>query len=106
MPAPSNIERWFSQVGSLTQTSLSGNQWARKSAPTFRPPLEPIVCKVAMRCDASTSLPAPNSSACTALRKLAAPSIGRYGFGPPRSTTSASARRTDSSTGMRPASSK
>ena len=42
----------------------------------------------------------------TSARQLAAPSIGRYGFGPPAATICASARRTESSTGMRPSSSK
>ena len=77
MPAPSNIERWLSQVGSLTQTSLFGNQRLMKSAPTFSPPDEPTDWMVATRLDAITSCPAPNSSSCTARRKLAAPSIGR-----------------------------
>ena len=50
-PAPSNIERWFSQLGSLTQTSLPGSQRAMKSAPTLRPPLEPTDWIVATRPD-------------------------------------------------------
>ena len=77
MPAPSNIERWLSQVGSLTQTPLFGNQRLMKSAPTFRPPEEPTDWIVATRLDCSASCAAPNSSCCTPERKLAAPSIGR-----------------------------
>jgi hypothetical protein len=48
-----------------------------KSAPTFSPPLEPIDWIVATRPLRTASWPAPKSSACTAARKLAAPSIGR-----------------------------
>jgi len=55
MPAPSNIERWLSQVGSLTQTSLLGNQRLMKSAPTFSSPYEPTYWIVATRLLAITS---------------------------------------------------
>jgi hypothetical protein len=76
--APSNMARWLSQVGSLTQTWLSGSQRLMKSAPTFSPPLEPTVCSVATRRSLSASCPAPNSSACTALRRRRClPSAGR-----------------------------
>jgi hypothetical protein len=84
----------------------AGNQRARKSAPTFRPPLEPTAWIVTTRPERVASWSVPNSSVCTALRKFAAPSIGRYGFGPEAAQTCCSARRTESSTGMRPASSK
>ena len=40
-------------------------------------PLEPTVCKVAMRPLLTASCAAPKSSCCTALRMAAAPSIGR-----------------------------
>ena len=77
MPAPSNIERWFSQLGSLTQTPLVGSQRAMKSAPTLSPPLEPTDWIVATRAEAIASWTSPNNSFCTSLRKFAAPSIGR-----------------------------
>ncbi len=63
MPAPSNIERWLSQVGSLTHTPLSGNQRLRKSAPTFRPPLEPTDWIVATR-PVATAGDGPCASRC------------------------------------------
>ncbi len=77
-----------------------------KSAPTLSPPLEPTAWIVATRPLAIASWSLPKRSDCTAARKFAAPSIGRYGLAASRATTSCSARRTDSSTGIRPASSK
>ena len=44
---------------------------------TFSPPLEPTVCKVAMRLLLTASCSRPNSSSCTARRQAGAPSIGR-----------------------------
>ena len=76
-PLDSNIERWLSQVGSLTHTPLSGSQVFRKSAPTRRPPEEPTVWIVATRPAASAGWPRPSSSACTSARAFGSPSIGR-----------------------------
>jgi len=76
-PAPSNIERWLSQVGSLTHTPESGNQRLMKSAPTLSALLEPTVCSVTTRPSATAREPAPNSSVCTPRRKSALPSMGR-----------------------------
>ena len=60
-----------------TQTALPGSHRARKSAPTLRPPLEPTDWIVATRLDASASCSRPNRRACTSVRMLAAPSMGR-----------------------------
>ena len=77
-PAPSNIARWLSQVGSLTQTSLAGKKRWMNSAPMRRLPLEPIDWIVAMRPLVTASCPAPKSSCCTALRQLAVRSQQKF----------------------------
>jgi hypothetical protein len=71
-PAASKSCRWFSQLGSLIQTSDAGEMRRRKSAPIFRPPVPPRACTVTMLVDSL-----PNTRVCTALSYAASPSIGR-----------------------------